>query len=359
VEIRAPFVGVIRFDGKCLSFEPEDHPDGVYGRFVVQGGRVVAFLPEEAPAYVPPPCPPLAGPCGEGGSSGGGGSGSGGGFPGVSPQSGNLSSLDQDGKLLTRLNTAGTATVTLSGNGSAASPLRATAVPAAVQTDVQTDTPDILRVQGRMVGHKASPGAGQVLNGIEFDQYGHAVGFHDLSSGTGVLSLSTDPLAITRIENNGAVLLSLPTYHPTAATIATGRQELDIDPYGRITAVRAAALDDTDRISTAVTGAWQELHYPFGFNHPGLLRVRLRADLGAGYADSPALYGLRPLPPGWAAYVDDLPFALMADVAANRVVGLEGLGAQPLTAASHVLRVALPAAVPSTFHGLLDIERCR
>jgi hypothetical protein len=350
-------VGTIWFDGKCLSFEPESHPDGIYGRFVVEGGRVTAFLPEEVPAYTPPPCVQHPSPCGDSGTGSGGGSGGGAAAPpAVSPSGDNLTRLDALGRLMSELFATGSGAAVVSGKGTASSPLRIHVAQQAADTAVQTDTPDILRVNGRIVGHRTPSGAGPVINGVEYDQYGHAVRAAAGAGGlSGVASVDTEESAIRKSGTAGAVVLTLPTFFSTTQTVHTGRQAVDIDMYGRVIAYRTELLDDLDRVSVPVPGGWDTFGFVFGLYLPGLLRVSLQADLG--FTDTGA-WGLA-AKAGARVLLDDTPLQTFVRYDGGHGVGLEALTAQEIAAGQHQITLSLPAANPEGAWGLLDISRCR
>jgi hypothetical protein len=87
-------------------------PDGIYGRFSVLNGCLTGVLPEAVPVYTPPPCGPSPGPCNE----------TGGGVI-IAPGANNLTSL-VSGRLLTELHAENGANVSITGDGTAASPLK-------------------------------------------------------------------------------------------------------------------------------------------------------------------------------------------------------------------------------------------
>jgi hypothetical protein len=352
VEIRAPFVGVIRFDGQCLTHEPDLMPeDGVYGRFVVKDGRVTEFLPEEVPAYTPPPCPPEPAPCGDCLEP----------LPALSVAADNLTFLDTDGSLLTRVYAAGTGSASVSGKGTPDDPLKVNvAAPELGDVSISTTTPEALRVTGRIIDHVTSPAGGQVVGGIEFDQYGHAVKAAESSGGTtGVVSLDTVEAAIRKEEQGGAVVLTLPTQFDTGRTIVTGRQEIDVDIYGRVTAYRDGIIDELDRVSAVVTGGWTEFSFSFGMYYAGYLRLSFVCDLNYTFTAQPYPVGLTPLPAGFRVFLDGTQFQCWMRTSYNRAAGLEGISVMPVAGAEHVLRIEVPVALSATAYGLLDISRCR
>jgi hypothetical protein len=350
VEITAPFVGTIRFDGRCLTHEPDPAVlDGVYGRFVVEGGRVTRFLPETVPAYTPPPCAATPEPCddceGEGVE--------------LSTDAANLSKLDVNGRLLTQLVVSSSGNVQISGNGTASNPLRVTVVESSSQTgEIVSATPDILGVAGGTVlSHLPSAGAGEIINGIEFDAYGHALKASSAGTGeTGVTTIVTNPDAIEKTEQNGAVSLTLPTMFTANLELSTGRQILYVDMYGRITAVTDAVIDELDELSYVMPGGWQEIMFNFGTFYSGYMRVTYTGDLG--FTTSGA-YGLGQLTTGCSALLDTLPLQAFIRYDGGRAVGFEARSTMEVLGGSHVLALTVPSPVPNDAMGILDIGRCR
>jgi hypothetical protein len=347
--VEIPFGGTLRFDGKCLSYDPREYPDGVYGRFVVKGGKVVKLLPEKVPAYTPPPCPPGPEPCD--GCEG---------EVALSDDPDNLSALDAEGKLVTKIVTSAVGDVRLAGYGNAASPLRvvgATSGGGAAPT-VVSGSPDILDVTpAGVISHKPSAGANTTINGIEFDAYGHAVGGSDAAPPTGgVTALEVNADALTKLDNNGGVLLSLPVQFGAEQTIATGRQEIAVDMYGRVTDFREALIDELDSLSTVIAGGWDVYDYDFGIFYPGYLRVSYSGDLGFNTLNA---WGLGPLVAGVTVKLNGISLQAFIRYDSGRAVGIEARTLTQVAGDVHRLTLTVPAPVPVSAVGLLDVTRCR
>jgi hypothetical protein len=357
VKAETLFDGTFVFDGRCLFHEPGlVPPDGVYGRFVVADGKVTEFLPEEIPTYTPPPCVPEPEPCGEGGEG-----------AEVSPLAGNLTKKDTDGTLLTRLYTSSTDSVTLSGNGTAGSPLRAVAagsVPGGGGGggggSIISATPDVLPVQGNTISHATSAGGGQILNSIEFDAYGHAIGASSAPGFEGVKAVEVEDAAIKKEENNGVVLLTLPMKFNNPPEIQAGDTVLDVDIYGRVTGFRQGTGDAAnDRISEVIEGNWRDLTVEFDTHTAGKIRVGywgdLTLNLGGGFA------GFAPTPAGVIVKLDGTVMRAFLKYTGTYVQGFEAVTNGTVQAGAHSLTVTITATgiVPTSYPGLVDIWVCR
>ena len=165
-----PFGGNLSMDGTCLKYtEPETVPaDGEYSGVVVKNGCIQGVVPPTSPLYTANTCAPVPNPCDcdDGGSSD------------ITPSTldGNMLTLDSLNRPLVQLHYTAGDNISLSGNGTSASPLVVSCTVDSMK-DIISGTPSILSVENRddniVISHVESKATTRTINGMTFDAYGH------------------------------------------------------------------------------------------------------------------------------------------------------------------------------------------
>ena len=211
-------------------------PNGVYSTVSVQNNCITGFGVTPTPIYTPPPCVEApSGGCGEGGSGGGT----------LDPSVDNMSTNGVSG-LKTKLYTANTATIALSGYGTAASPLMATAlgggdggtIVAGAGITVNT-TQAGSAVSLRPVGITSG-----VYNGFSVNQYGQILSYASPIGGTPLNAIlgAGDVRVVT--SESGVATVSLPTSEVGAAYYNFGAYQVRHSTSGlTVQAVRVVDIE--------------------------------------------------------------------------------------------------------------------
>ena len=213
-------------------------PNGVYSTVSVQNNCITGFGESPVPIYTPPPCvgEPTGG-CGEGGSGGGT----------LDPSADNMSTDGLSG-LKTKLYTVNTATVTLSGAGTVASPLMATAlgggsggtIVAGAGIKVQTSQAGPA-VSLRPVGITSG-----VYNGFSVNEFGQILSYASPAGGTPLNAVLGAGDVRVNTSDSGVATVSLPltsvgaayynfgayqVRHTASGLVAEAIRVVDIEPF--------------------------------------------------------------------------------------------------------------------------------
>lgn len=229
-------------NGLCVMVEDADvpTPDGIYDRFLVKDGCIVAALPGEIPQYTPPPCAPAPAPCIGGGE---------GGTVSLSPDPCNLTRLDASGNLITNVNVEGNQYITWQGCGTANNPLTATVIFPDSETHIGTSTPSAIEVVG--TGSSTTPyrinlrESGIVPGtyaGFTFNQFGQVTAFNPVAV-TGIQSIVNGP-GIDVAVNEGVATISIPSVFENPGDYLLGGYKATIDLTGRITRLSQQIIID-------------------------------------------------------------------------------------------------------------------
>jgi hypothetical protein len=336
--------GTIKFDGECLSHEPGvSYPDGVYGGLVVQNGTVTELLPDKELTYTPPPCAALPAPCEDGELT-----------VEIANDPANLSQLNLNGEILTKIITNNTPTAQLVGNGTASNPLKVNVTQTSSQLNLITSTPEVMDVTNGDIKHKTSGVSASTYLGFTVDQFGHIKSYTaPATSNQGVLSLDVVPGTLSIQSSNGAVILGLPSNFSNSSTFSTGLYRITVDTYGRITGITEEVLENLDTISSVINSGWTTFTYNFTTVNNGYLRIRYIGDLAFPYTG----YGLIPLPTGLTVALNNTNLNGYAFLTNNRVSGIEIRTTNIIASGSYSLVITAPNTVTST--GILEVFRCR
>lgn len=234
------------YDGNCwkVSGTPTVS-DGWYDRVHVVNGCIVDADISPLPVYVPPPCAPT-------GSGGGGGGDTCG--P-LSPDPANLlvcNGTDLLGKLYFGTQVG----LTVSGYGTATSPLEFTVTSQAQQTYINTSTPDAISLTGSgtladayIIGLKTSPLAAGTYNGITFDAYGKAIAASSIDG----LTALTNGVGTTASVVAGVGKVDLANTGVTAGNYLLGGYTVSYNLQGQATSIGQTISIDA---GTYTLGSW-------------------------------------------------------------------------------------------------------
>ena len=271
-----PFGGRLYSEDGCIKVEQGNPPeDGTYGKVLVQNGCIIGLAPGEAAQYTASPCAPVPVPCdcdGEGGIT-------------ISPNSGNLSALDSQGRLLTLLHTVAGPGIELSGNGTQQNPLTISATGGGEGGGAVSGIyGDAIIIPNRNTGnvtlsHKET-GNG-VINALGFtiDEYGHVIDYSasEQDGVTGVLGSAT--VAANTDANTGIVTVSLnPLLDAPTGTTLHGGYNVTVDEYGRVTEIENAI--------NIPAGTYTLGDYDVSINRLGSVTGITRSGGGGGGGDS-------------------------------------------------------------------------
>ena len=239
IDICLPFGGRLYTDGGCLAYEPGEAPeDGTYGKIRVQNGCIVGVAEEDAELYNASPCAPVPVPCDCDGSGSG---------VTLSPQAGNLSSLDSQGRLLTVVHAEAGSGIEVSGNGTQQNPLVISATGGDSEDGgVAGIYGDAYIIPNRNTGnvtlsHKATGNGSMTKLGFTIDACGHITSYSAESfSGVTAVVGSNTVNAVTD-NNTDVVTVSLqPLLDAPVGTTLHGGYNVTIDQYGRVTDIERA-----------------------------------------------------------------------------------------------------------------------
>lgn len=240
-EFCLPFGVRVVFNGECIHVEGSPTiADGEYGIIVVENGCITNARPNPAFDYTPPPCTPAVSPCDDPSS---------GTAIAVQPGICNMVSVDTAGRIGAYINAVAGDGITLSGCGTAASPLTIAAVPTGASvTYIISGSTSILPVTGNgtlsnpyVIRHGDTPMGPGTYGGIAVDQWGHVVGFtadassiQNIVAGPGISVNQQGPVASISLEQSPL----------GGGTFLLGGFSVTIDLYGRVTAItQAIAID--------------------------------------------------------------------------------------------------------------------
>lgn len=348
-----PFGGLLAFDGECITFtEPTQAPeDGVYDRFVVQNGCITEARKADLPTYTPPPCTPIPVPCDDTGS----------GTITISPDVANLLYWDSSSRLVGKLFYENSGDVTLSGNGTAGSPLRISANIAPTITTITSPTPDVLLLANpdtnvfTLAMATISNSVVGVHAGFEIDRYGRVVGYTEPAAG-GVTEIRETPGNTVVTGAQGVYIIDLPTLYSTLQKVQAGDQELTIDMQGRVSQIDNKAQAVGDRFSTVISGSWTTNTFSFTSTISGRMRISYKGNIGS--ITSAVSEGLITLPSDIQLLVDTQTIAAYAVVTDGQyIVGIEALTPNTYLAGDHTMALVSNNNITNPL--ILDISLCQ
>lgn len=248
-----PFGGRLYQRDGCVRYIPGTPPeDGVYGTFTVQNGCIVAAAPEEVAKYQSDSCAPVPCPCSEDSDTGGS-------VCDPSATVGNLYTCDSAGKPLVLAYVNGGNNVSVTGNGTQTNPFNISvdtgaAGIAGVRSDnvaitVTTDDDGMVTIAHRTGWNN------QTVNGITFDQFGHAIDYSDSSaSGSiqGVIGANGVKVTTDNSTRIATVELMLPA-NALEGEYVLGGYRVTLDHYNNIYAI---SKEITDTEGTYPMGAF-------------------------------------------------------------------------------------------------------
>ena len=239
ISVCLPFGGELYTDGGILKHEPASNPpaDGVYGKVVVKNGCIVDVQPEDVAIHTSAPCAPIPSPCdcGEGGGS------SGGGMAQPSTTAGNLFEYDAAGRPLVRVFVEEGDGMSIDGSGTKSDPYvfnaRVSAGGAEVLASGALYTEDT--GTATMVLHRDGKSAS--INGMEFDAYGHLIGYSDPSQGESaikqIMAVLGDNYTTTAETNQLTGIATVSLKVPNTVydgKYQFGGYEVELDGYNRV-----------------------------------------------------------------------------------------------------------------------------
>lgn len=179
-------------------------PDGEYTTVAVQDNCIVGFGVAPLPQYTPPPCVEApTGGCGDGGSGG----------ATIDPSTDNLTTDGISG-VKTKLYTANTATVTLSGYGTASSPLMATATGGGTGGGGTVIAGEGIRIDmyasGQAIGLREVGIKPATYNGFSVNKFGQILAYNAPSGGTTLNAVEGVGDVKVTTSPNGVAVVSLP-----------------------------------------------------------------------------------------------------------------------------------------------------
>lgn len=239
ISVCLPFGGELYTDGGILKHEPASNPpaDGVYGKVVVKNGCIIDVQPEDVALHTSAPCAPIPSPCdcGEGGGSGGSG------MAQPSTTAGNLFEYDAAGRPLVRVFMEEGSGIAIDGTGTKSNPF-------VLSADVEVGGAEVLASGAlytedtgvaTMILHR--DGRSASINGMEFDAYGHLIGYSDPSQGESAIK------QITAVMGDNYTTIGETNQLTGIATVALrkpdevyddkfnlGGYEIEYDEYNRI-----------------------------------------------------------------------------------------------------------------------------
>lgn len=234
-----PFGRQLVYDGQGLRLKGSvTIADGKYGQIVVENGCITDALEQPVCEYTAQPCTPAATPCGDSGS---------GDVP-LQPGADNILNYDASGRLGAQINyTTSTEGLLIYGHGTVSDPLTIEYTPGeAAKTYVQAGTAAVtVSGQGTAdnpynVSHKSSPLGAGTYGQYTIDEFGHVTGYEEQS--LGVTSI---------IAGDGTVVTNAGTVY----TVGLARQST----YGTF---RMGGYDITTSGEGVVTGVSQVIDFP-------------------------------------------------------------------------------------------------
>lgn len=374
-------------DGNTLSVTGNPSvPDGVYNEIVVSNGCINTLRVAPLPTITPAPCTP-----------GAGGSGGGGSFElTLDPSTANLLSWNLSGALLGRVFISSSASVQVSGNGTAATPFTLEATPTeATRTYITPGTASVIPISGQgtlsqpfIISHGTAQSG--TFNGMTFDSHGHLTSY-TAPEVSGIVSINQGPgVSVTTVS--GVATVALPVMLDSQSDYLFGGWAVRTDIHGRMTAVSqninidagtydpfalAFTLNSTGSVTgltpihrfgeSDFSGVYQpgrtETSLTFTRAVLGNMRISYKGNLGAATD-----YGLTASAAGLVSLLSNVPTltvdgvaaTLLAYVAGGQVLGLEALftsNAAPDT--SHTITLTRNQSVAFTDIAILDVTLCR
>lgn len=231
-DVCLPFGRVLRYDGTGFTLEGGvNTPDGVYGLFTVENGCITGAQEQPVCDYTPQPCTPAAAPCGDSGS----------GSVTLQPGTDNLLNFDSSGRLGAQLNYEAGDGITVTGYGTASSPLRISVDAAESESVALRSANSAIKVSGSGVAtdpfyleHVESAAGAGTYNGITIDDYGHVTGIEEV---TGALTdvMAGPGLGVTA---SGTIrTISLNSQSDVSGTYVVGGYSVTYDTHGIVTGI--------------------------------------------------------------------------------------------------------------------------
>lgn len=243
ISVCLPFGGELYTDGGILKHAPASNPpvDGVYGKVVVKNGCIVDVQHEDVAIHTSAPCAPIPSPCdcGDGGGSGGGS-----GMAQPSTTTGNLFEYDAAGRPLVRVFMEEGNGIAIDGSGTKSDPFVLSANIEAGGADVLASGALFTEESGgaTMVLHRDGKAAS--VNGMEFDAYGHLIGYTAPDGSSTVKNVTTvlgdnytTTATMDQMTGIAKVMLKQPDY-VYEDTYMFGGYEVELDEYNRIEHVK-------------------------------------------------------------------------------------------------------------------------
>lgn len=240
ISVCLPFGGELYTDGGILKHTPASAPpaDGVYGKVVIKNGCIVDVEHEDVAIHTSAPCAPIPSPC----DCAGGGSSGGGGMAQPSTTVGNLFEYDASGRPLVRVFIEEGDGVSIDGAGTKNNPfvLSASGGTGGTGEVIATGALDYEDTGDRtVITHREGKAAS--VSGMEFDAYGHLIGYSDPSQGESAIKQITAVMGdnyTTTGETNqltgvATVKLKKPDY-VYDGKFNLGGYEVEVDEYNRI-----------------------------------------------------------------------------------------------------------------------------
>lgn len=236
-----PFGRTLVYDGTGLRLNGNPNvPDGKYGVITVQGGCIVDAEEQPVCEYTPQPCTPAATGC----------SGTESGSITLQPGADNLLNYDASGRLGAQVYTQGDGGITVSGYGTASSPLiiRYNAGAAASTYVKQGNLAVGVTGSGTStdpyyVTHRESGLQSGTYNGITVDDYGHVTNIEEITSAVTGLVATTG----VELKQNGTIYtIGLPVYSNLESQYELGGYVISLSINGVITAVSRSINIDVD-----------------------------------------------------------------------------------------------------------------
>lgn len=254
-DICLPLGYALSWDGYGLRLSGSSKvADGVYGLVTVQNGCITDLSEQPVCEYTAQPCTPAASGCGDTAGS-----------ATLQPDASNILNYDSSGRLGAQINYEAGSGVSMSGYGTASSPLKISFAGSSGGSSSSVKSGNVaLTVTGTgsaddpyYVSHASTPLEAGTYNGITVDSYGHVTDIEEPATAvTAVMSNGT--LTVT---NNGTVYSIVLPDVGSLGTYTWGGFSTTVDSNGRITAVEQAI--------TVPAGTYDGRYYNFSINDLG------------------------------------------------------------------------------------------